>query len=87
MDLENSWSNKVRSRSNLRRVIFRPYDSQMMKDIIRQRITEYLYFQGNRQDRQLIQPGSTEYIAAKLAHYTTDIRKALQVCRHALGMA
>lgn len=28
-----------------------------------------------------------EYIAAKLAHYTTDIRKALQICRHALGMA
>lgn len=71
LDLPSQLMSRISSRMGKSRLIFTPYKSSQIKEIITQRLSETNLFCDN----------SINYISKKLACVSSDIRRTLSVCR------
>ena len=75
MDLPERLDPKVRSRLGSRRLTFAPYDREQVEAILKQRLSGNL--------REAFSAQAVTMAARKVAAYSGDVRRALQICARA----
>ncbi|CAD8103993.1 unnamed protein product [Paramecium primaurelia] len=77
MDFPEKLKPKLQSRLGNHRIVFRPYNSTQIENILQQRMkTQKL--------KQLFASNTLNYLGKKIATISTDIRKTLSICRTAI---
>lgn len=74
LDLPETFMARISSRIGNTRLVFTPYTSAEIKEIIEQRVSEVGIFDAN----------SLNFISKKVALISSDIRKTLMICRQAV---
>ena len=74
LDLPSQLMSRISSRMGNSRLVFTPYKSSQIKDIISQRLVK----------TDLFNKYSIDYISKKVACVSSDIRKTLSICRQAV---
>jgi origin recognition complex subunit 1 len=77
MDLPERMLPRIASRLGLRRISFAPYTHQQIQTVIHSRLESVDAFNAS----------AIELCARKVASFSGDLRKALQICRHACELA
>ncbi|KAM3143373.1 hypothetical protein pb186bvf_004434 [Paramecium bursaria] len=78
MDFPEKLKPKLQSRMGNNRVVFKPYTSAQIQEIITQRL---------KQTSSIFLNRTFDFVGKKVASVSTDIRRALQVCRIAVEIA
>ena len=74
LDLPQQLTARISSRMGSKNIIFKPYSSAQIREIISQRVTQSEIF-----DKTAIQ-----FISKKVASVSSDIRKTLSICRQTI---
>ncbi|CAD8125328.1 unnamed protein product [Paramecium sonneborni] len=80
MDFPERLKPKLQSRLGNHRIVFKPYNSIQIENILQQRMKNILI-------KQLFASNTLNYLGKKIATISTDIRKTLSVCRTAIVLA
>jgi Cdc6-like AAA superfamily ATPase len=68
---------KIGSRIGHKRLIFSPYNSENLQQIISNRL----------KDVKVFSPDAIKYVSKKIAAYSSDVRKSLHICRLAIELS
>ena len=77
MDLPERFLSKIRSRMSENRLVYKPYNSTQIQEILQSRLS---------QDAMVFKPDGLRYIAEKISSTSGDIRRALQVSKRAIEL-
>ena len=77
IDLPEKFMPKITSRIGNRRLVYKPYTSQQIEQIIRTRLVKLPIFE----------PDAITFACKKIATFSSDIRRTLHVCRNAVQTA
>lgn len=77
MNLPEKMNSKILSRCGTNRLVFKPYTSDQINEIILSRIG----------DQEVFEKDSIDYLCKKISISSSDIRKTLHVCRKSVELA